>query len=538
MHARSSAVFAARLFVSLMPFVGSALGQPDLTSDEIDRISKSVVRIVALQGGEPYSTGSGTLVDPSGRIYTNRHVIEEADDYVIELLENPNELPVPRYRASLVGYSMDIDFAVLQIDRTDEGGSTDISGLDLPFLDSLSSLPRRGDEVFVFGYPSLGEGYLALTKGTVTTIRNGTMNEERMAVWYQTDAQISPGNSGGLAIDAAGGMIGIPTSVLSEDRTGGRLGGILAFSAVSAALVGGLEADRSRIENATSAPVIAGGTLDYNQMPTFGEASLEALFAPDPYKVEVVSGGEVAANYLGGACTGFAAVAPDFRLNWNGNSDELRFFFVAADGGDTTLLVNLPDGSWICNDDGADTVDPMVGLSNPQEGQYDIWVGSYSAGGYVSGTLHVTERELDPTSAGPTELDYSASPSYGSISLAAGFTPDPHSIKLTAGGTVDVASLGGECVGNAAQAPDIRMQWTGVSEELRFFFRALSGDTSLVINLPDGSWICNDDVNGTLDPMVVLSNPRQGQYDIWVATYRDGDFISGELNISERNLGP
>jgi hypothetical protein len=58
-------------------------------------------------------------------------------------------------------------------------------------------------------------------------------------VWYQTDAEISPGNSGGLAVNQAGQALGIPTAVLSEEETGGRLGGILPFVAINAAIASG-----------------------------------------------------------------------------------------------------------------------------------------------------------------------------------------------------------------------------------------------------------------------------------------------------------
>ncbi|MFV1988524.1 MAG: S1C family serine protease, partial [Gemmatimonadota bacterium] len=503
----------------------AATAQTDLGSDDIDRIARAVVRIVAFQGGEAVSSGSGTVIDPAGLIYTNRHVVEGAEDFGVEVLEDPNELPVPRYRARLVGYSMDVDFALLQIDRDDTGRSIAADQIELPFLSSMAGNARRGDGIFVFGYPGIGEGFLAFTEGTLTTVRNGTMNDRRMPVWYQTDAQIAPGNSGGLAVNARGEMVGIPTAVRTEERTGGRLGGILAVNAVRAALDGGLETDVSRIAAATTAPVIEGGTLDFGQPPTFGSAVLSAAFTPDPHTLEMVSGGEVAVGYLGGACTGYAAVPPDFRLDWSGSSSELRIFFAGEDGGDTTLLINLPDGTWVCADDAEGTLDPLVVLPNPPDGQYDVWVGSFQPGAFVSGTLHITELDLDPVSVGPTELHYTADPYFGVVNLRAGFSPDPNVSEIVAGGPVDASYLGGDCVGFAAEAPDVRLSWSGASDELRIFFTADEDeDTSLLINLPDGTWICNDDA-GSLDPLIILDNPPEGQYDIWVGSYQRGQFI-------------
>jgi hypothetical protein len=526
------ALLSAVLILSTLPILASA---DELTREQIDQTSKAVVRIVAEQNGEPFSTGSGTLITADGVIYTNRHVIEDANDYVIELIDDPNEPPVPSYRASLTGYSMDVDFAILKIDRLLDGSPV-AADLALPFLPTRNTEANRGDAIFVFGYPGISDGYLTFTEGTITTVRNGMMADTRIPVWFQTDAQISPGNSGGLVVNEDGEMIGLPTSVISEDRTGGRLGGILPVSAVDVAIAQGLEDDLARIASATDGPVIEGGRLDFNEEPGFGMAELGAGFTPDPYRVEMVSGGQVAVDYLGDACTGYAAVAPDFRVNWTGSSAELRIFFSASAGGDTTLLINQPDGSWICNDDAEGGLDPMIILSDPMEGQYDIWVGSYEAGAYVAGELYLTELDLQPISTQASELDFSADPFFGSLSLEAGFMPDPRLIELAAGGSVDVSYLGDECAGFAASAPDVRLLWVGNSASLGFFFEpAEDGDTSLVVNLPDGSWLCNDDWNGdTLDPMIQISNPAAGQYDIWVGTYEAGPAIPGQLGITER----
>jgi len=535
-HPRTSLAIVVTLLLVALPLPAAA---NELTSEQIDQTSRAVVRIVTERSGQPVSTGSGTLVSSDGRIYTNRHVIEDGDDYIVEVLDDPNERPIPRFRASLTGYSMDVDFAVLQIDRSLEGDALPTE-LSLPFLAVDTADTNRGDSIFVFGYPGISDGYLAFTEGTVTTIRNGLMNDVRIPVWFQTDAQISPGNSGGLVVNERGEMVGIPTSVISEGQTGGRLGGVLPVTAVRATVAQGLEQDPGRMASARSAPVIEGGRLDFNQDPTFETAALGALFSPDPYRVEMVSGGEVAVDYLGGGCTGFAAVAPDFRLNWTGQSEELRFLFSASNGGDTTLLINRPDGSWVCNDDSDGSLDPMVVLANPGEGQYDIWVGSYEAGAYVAGELYVTERDLQPVAVRPSELNVSADPFYGSLSLTAGFTPDPRVIEMAAGGSTNVAYLGSDCAGFAAQAPDVRLQWNGAGSALSVFFQpSEAGDASLIVNLPDGSWLCNDDwSDDSLNPMIRIESASSGQYDIWVGTYEAGPTIPGRLSITERSLVP
>jgi serine protease Do len=146
-----------------------------------------------------------------------------------------------------------------------------------------------------------------------------------------------------------------------------------------------------------------------------------------------------------------------------------------------------------------------------------------------------------PEPPAATGLDFNLDPTFGEQDLTAGFTPDPFDVPITSGGAVDVAYLGADCTGYAAQAPDFRLYWTGNSAQLSFMFVPGSGDedTTLVVNLPDGSWICNDDSTSTnRNPLIVLSSPPEGRYDIWIGSYSAGDFITGTLRITETNLTP
>ena len=60
---------------------------------------------------------------------------------------------------------------------------------------------------------------------------------------------------------------------------------------------------------------------------------------------------------------------------------------------DTTLAVNLPDGRWVCDDDSGEGTDPLVTFSNPESGNYNIWVGAYGSNdNYGRAVLYVTER--------------------------------------------------------------------------------------------------------------------------------------------------
>ncbi len=227
------------LFVTALLIVPSiVLAQNDsLTRDQINNISKSVVLVLALDSsGQPYASGSGTIIQPNGLIYTNRHVLEGASDWAILTPTNIGEQAQLAYYASPAFIHNDVDFAELQIDRDAQGNPIQKSSLHLPVIPLADSPPDIGDRIFVFGYPALGDAHLVVTNGTVTTIENETLNNQRIPYWYQTDAQISPGNSGGLAVNLMGQMIGIPTKVQAEGETLGRLGGILSDAAIQGAL--------------------------------------------------------------------------------------------------------------------------------------------------------------------------------------------------------------------------------------------------------------------------------------------------------------
>jgi hypothetical protein len=134
------------------------------------------------------------------------------------------------------------------------------------------------------------------------------------------------------------------------------------------------------------------GRLDFGATPNYGSADLTSGFSPDPYAIGLTSGGGVDVSYLGGSCLGYATSAPDFRLHYtSGAFALLRIYFVG--GGDTTLIINDPSGGWHCIDDSFGTLNPSLDFGSPASGQYDIWVGSYSADAFVSGTLYITEVE-------------------------------------------------------------------------------------------------------------------------------------------------
>ncbi len=158
-------------------------------------------------GGHPHrlqSLGSGFIIDGSGIIVTNNHVIEGADEISVILQDNTT------LKATLIGHDDRNDLAVLQV-------HPDHTLPTVPFGDSDAS--RVGDWVLAIGNP-FGLGG-SVTAGIVSA-RGRDIQQGPYDDFIQTDAAINKGNSGGPLFNMAGEVIGINTAIYSE--SGGSVG--------------------------------------------------------------------------------------------------------------------------------------------------------------------------------------------------------------------------------------------------------------------------------------------------------------------------
>jgi serine protease Do len=150
------------------------------------------------------SQGSGFIIDPSGYIVTNRHVIEGAYDITV-VLEDQRFL-----KARLVGKMKRMDLALLKVDTT----------APLPTVSfGDSSKMRPGDPVIAIGNP-LGLGG-TVTTGVVSAL-NRNIQETPFDDYIQIDAPINHGNSGGPLFNASGELVGVNTAFFSP--SGGSAG--------------------------------------------------------------------------------------------------------------------------------------------------------------------------------------------------------------------------------------------------------------------------------------------------------------------------
>jgi len=135
----------------------------------------------------------------------------------------------------------------------------------------------------------------------------------------------------------------------------------------------------------------ASGALaqDTGLRANYGEIELESGFTPDPRVISLRAGGDIAARRAGAGCNGFITDPPDVRLHYDAGS--LPLIISVDAGSDTTLVVNGPDGSFYCDDDSGEGVNPSVRLNRPQSGRYEIWVGTYSSGNSQPARLYISE---------------------------------------------------------------------------------------------------------------------------------------------------
>lgn len=280
-----------------------------------------------------------------------------------------------------------------------------------------------------------------------------------------------------------------------------------------------------------SVALMAGGALaqDYSAPPTYGSVSLNAGFTPDPYNVGITSGGSIPARNVSSECRGWVANAPDYSISYSAGSYDLTIG--ATSNSDTTLLVNGPNGEWYCDDDSGAGLNPLVQLNNPRSGRYDVWIGSYSQGEFAATTLSVSEVGLTAANAGTP--NYAAAPTFGSVNLRSGFTPDPHNVNVTSSGTRSAAAISSSCRGWIADAPDYSVNYTAGNFDTLTIGAVSNSDTTLVVNDAYGNWYCDDDSGNGLNPLVTLANLASGRYDIWVGSYSQGDYSSAVLSISE-----
>ncbi|HEY7243608.1 MAG TPA: DegQ family serine endoprotease [Xanthobacteraceae bacterium] len=167
-------------------------------------------RFFGMPGGSPEqiqrSLGSGVLIDSSGLVVTNNHVIEGADQVKVSLSDKRE------FEAEMVLKDARSDLAILRIKAHNER----FPALEFADSDAL----EVGDIVLAIGNPfAVGQ---TVTHGIVSAVARTQVGITDYQFFIQTDAAINPGNSGGALVDMTGRVVGINTAIFS--RSGGSQG--------------------------------------------------------------------------------------------------------------------------------------------------------------------------------------------------------------------------------------------------------------------------------------------------------------------------
>jgi serine protease Do len=226
--------------------------------------------------------GSGFIIDPSGIIATNRHVIEGATDILVTLQDNT------LLRGRLLAQTDEIDLALIKVTPDSPLPAT-------RFADS--DKVKVADRVFAIGNP-LGLGG-SVTRGIISAL-NRDIRDTPFDDYIQTDAAINHGNSGGPLFDERGEVIGMNTALFSPEATSGSIG--LGFAIPS-----------NDVKYAVDALLRPGGmrtgTLDFR----IQQVTPEIADALDMSKAEgVIVGGTIE----GGAASKCGIMAGDIILRY------------------------------------------------------------------------------------------------------------------------------------------------------------------------------------------------------------------------------
>jgi S1-C subfamily serine protease len=252
----------------LAPASGAALSVNEI----YERAASGVVRINATNGstsgsvdpfgGQNAALGSGFVIDKTGHIVTNYHVVRDAGRVTVSFSNQDT------VRADVVGVDPSTDLAVLRV----ETSASALTPLPLGDSDAL----RVGDPVVAIGNPFGLDR--TVTAGIVSALQRLITAPNQFAIDHviQTDAPINPGNSGGPLLNARGQVIGVNTQI--ETGTGTSASGNVGI---------GFAVPANTVKDVV-AQILRTGRVDHAYLGIRGQAVTESL--ADTYNLPVRAG--------------------------------------------------------------------------------------------------------------------------------------------------------------------------------------------------------------------------------------------------------
>jgi len=248
---------AVTLALALL-FAAPSLGEGESLNAAYLRVSTSVV-VIRAQGQEVTEggtvrfkeIGSGVLISPDGKVATAAHVVQTMQNITVEFL---GEEPVA---ARVIASEQWADISILQVSLVPRGAT--VSKL------ADSDPARVGDPVFIVGAPyglsySLSEGIISARWAADTVTKDFPLAE-----FFQTDAVINTGNSGGPMFTRAGELIGIVSHNITKSGGSEGLGFVVTANTVKSLLV-----DRNRGFFGFDAMLVSGAMAQALNVPQSG----------------------------------------------------------------------------------------------------------------------------------------------------------------------------------------------------------------------------------------------------------------------------
>ncbi len=350
------------------------------------------ILMTATIGGQEqaYGWGSGTIISTDGLILTNAHVampsapgrgiyewdptpVTDPEDLVIAIIESEDRPAVPTYRATVLAADGYLDAAVIRIDRALDGRPLAAASLRLPSVPlGDSEALHVGDPLTIVGFPGIGGDTISLSSGRAS----GFLGDDRIGprAWIKTDAVVSSGNSGGLAANDAGQLVGIPTR--GPDDAGAY--SLLRPIALVAPIIDAARTGRGTVDSPYLVPATGRERLQLDAWTTNGQAC-PAVDRMTSYPSGIRS--IVASFEHAGFATG-----EDLISQWRYNGEiVVRTAYRFADGaeaggcyfGEVYYDRGLPDGAYLVELFAGPTLEPV--------GAAQTTIGA--AGGAGSATL-------------------------------------------------------------------------------------------------------------------------------------------------------
>lgn len=218
-------------------------------SQIIKKIKPATVYIETLAG-----SGSGMLISTDGNVLTNAHVVKDATNANVSLSTGE------KISGTVIGRDETVDLALIKIN----------SKKLLPKVDfGDSSKTEQGDEVFTFGFPFGIEGDVSFKEGTIS---------RRIEGYFETSAEIHPGNSGGPLVNRYGQVIGINSAILGDSIQGIQVGETIKFAIpinTAKGLVADLKAGSNKVVRKIYETIPMG---DISALPPEEQAAVRKLY--------------------------------------------------------------------------------------------------------------------------------------------------------------------------------------------------------------------------------------------------------------------